>query len=244
MTPYEQAKSLLDAGKSKVKVKYNDGSTEVVRLFIGNNSCAICRFSRRSSRHGYTMNFNDIVAVSAIQTKKTKEQKWRDGWNKVIKRLKASGLWEEIIKDIQIALDMGYETLQAAYKEYWDIPYGVEREVGEAAYLEKYPALACANEDGKKYVNTTIVWNYSKIAKVKKMCFAKGLYNESLLSDIKAKMTSKEKCSIHGRYRYDVTFEYNPEKNHAWYSEEYKDAGNGHYYLALDATHALFAEDD
>ena len=30
----------------------------------------------------------------------------------------------------------------------------------------------------------------------------------------------------------------------AWYSEEYRGCGNGHYYLLFDATHAIFYEDD
>ena len=47
-----------------------------------------------------------------------------------------------------------------------------------------------------------------------------------------------------GRSSYDVSFSYDPKLQHAWYSEEYKNCGNGHYYLALDETHALFYEDD
>lgn len=30
----------------------------------------------------------------------------------------------------------------------------------------------------------------------------------------------------------------------AWYSEEYRGCGNGHYYLMFDATHAIFYEND
>ena len=30
----------------------------------------------------------------------------------------------------------------------------------------------------------------------------------------------------------------------AWYSEEYRRRGNGHYYLALDERHAMFCEND
>ena len=33
-------------------------------------------------------------------------------------------------------------------------------------------------------------------------------------------------------------------KKLAWYSEEYRGCGNGHYYLMFDATHAIFYEDD
>lgn len=43
---------------------------------------------------------------------------------------------------------------------------------------------------------------------------------------------------------YDVSFQYDPKTKHAWYSEEYRGCGNGHYYIALDANMALFVEDD
>ena len=40
------------------------------------------------------------------------------------------------------------------------------------------------------------------------------------------------------------TFEYEPDKNKAWYSEEYRGCGNGHYYIALNSSMALFCEND
>lgn len=43
---------------------------------------------------------------------------------------------------------------------------------------------------------------------------------------------------------YDVTFSYNAEKNQAVYAEEYRGCGNGHYYIAIDGSTALFCEDD
>jgi hypothetical protein len=46
------------------------------------------------------------------------------------------------------------------------------------------------------------------------------------------------------RTSYDVHYTYNAKEKKAFYSEEFKDCGNGHYYLAIDNTHALFYEDD
>ena len=40
------------------------------------------------------------------------------------------------------------------------------------------------------------------------------------------------------------TFEYKADKNKAWYSEEYRGCGNGHYYIAIDENTALFIEND
>lgn len=55
---------------------------------------------------------------------------------------------------------------------------------------------------------------------------------------------NKKPLSFRWQAGYGLSFEYNPEKNKAWWSEEYRGCGNGHYYLMLDNKHALFCEDD
>lgn len=42
---------------------------------------------------------------------------------------------------------------------------------------------------------------------------------------------------------YDISLSLD-EKGRAFYAEEYRNCGNGHYYLALDARHAIHVEDD
>ena len=91
--------------------------------------------------------------------------------------------------------------------------------------------------------------------KIKKMRFHKSPYlayqTENVLKQIGDAIDNKVKYSS-GRYRngYDVSFEYKPASEskdgiaRAWYSEEYRDCGNGHYYLALNRTHAIYWEKD
>lgn len=43
---------------------------------------------------------------------------------------------------------------------------------------------------------------------------------------------------------YDVSAEYKAKERKGWYSEEYRNCGNGHYYLMLDKDYAVFYEDD
>jgi hypothetical protein len=76
------------------------------------------------------------------------------------------------------------------------------------------------------------------------MNFGEEQLNQVKLMEIARALHSKQNISISGRTNYDVSFEYNAEKGMAWYSEEYKNCGNGHYYLALNGTHAIFWEDD
>jgi hypothetical protein len=48
-----------------------------------------------------------------------------------------------------------------------------------------------------------------------------------------------------GRYDYSASGKTSEDSGYRmWFSAEYKNCGNGHYYLLLDDNHAIFAEDD
>ena len=118
-----------------------------------------------------------------------------------------------------------------------------EMEVLWGDYPEKYPFAFGRDEDGNLFFETDYIHEKSD-AKLKTMYFGKhdNHYVKECISNALAE--KRRYCS--GRYRtsYDVSFEYDPSRNMAWYSEEYKDCGNGYYYIALDANTALFIEKD
>jgi len=100
-------------------------------------------------------------------------------------------------------------------------------------------------EDGKEIYNSNILWHLSKPLKIKKMYFEKYKdYNNLKLKEIKEALQNKQPITIKGRTNYDVSFYYKPDENKAWYDEEFRNCGNGHYYLALSDTYAMFYEDD
>ena len=86
--------------------------------------------------------------------------------------------------------------------------------------------------------------NEVSYANCKSMFFGKG-QNDYYKGQIKQALQDKT-AYYTGRIslNYDVSFQYKPETQQAWYSEEYRNCGNGHYYLALDESAALFYEDD
>lgn len=85
--------------------------------------------------------------------------------------------------------------------------------------------------------------------KIKKMCFHKGRWNaqdtEHILNSIAEAIDNKVNYrSPRCDNGYDVSFEYVADGRKAWYSEEYRNCGNGHYYIALNRTHAIYWEKD
>ena len=71
-----------------------------------------------------------------------------------------------------------------------------------------------------------------------------GAYNDWIKRGWLNALNEKRKYSMRWTVSYDNSIEYNPEGERAWYSEEYRGCGNGHYYLLLDEKHAAFREDD
>ena len=109
-------------------------------------------------------------------------------------------------------------------------------------YGAKYPFIVSNDKEGNPYVETWYLWEMSD-CRTKSMYFGK-YWNKHYKEDIKKAIENKEKITKTARTSYDVSFNYDPEKNMAWYSEEHKDCGNGHYYLAVDEKTAWFCEND
>ncbi len=235
----EIATRLLANKVKHINVTYNDGSQKMLRIFKSTDG-HVCAFYPNRRRSGYRLPVRDITHIEPIvkTSRKSDEQKWEDAWKKVIAKLEKSGLWEKVVNDIKIALNLGYHKMMTAYDIFWK-HYDQRLEI----FKKDFPELVMQNKENENSINTSIVFHYAKMPKVKKMRFDKWR-NDHILAGIQLALASKTPHQANGRYNYDVSFEYDAEKNKAWYSEEFKGRGNGHYYLALDATHALFRESD
>ena len=169
--------------------------------------------------------------------------------------MEGSGLWPNILEKFKYLKTMTYEDKKAIYDLFWveddgyrnsnDVPVeernqAFEKHYGE--YIKKYPFIFRKNDNGQMFVDTDYIWELSE-CKLKSMYFGKYI-NEEYKNDIKKAISDKTKIGRMSRTSYDVSFSYDPDKNRAWYSEEYKNCGNGHYFLALDHSLALFCEND
>jgi len=214
-----------------------DGKTIALRLILKDDIPYV--YVRNSHKYIQPLSCRyDLQDIMPVQSRDvSKQQKWIKGWQKVQKRLEQSGLWTSLLSQLKLAQEIGYDKLQAASEAYWG-NHGDQ--VNAVRAVDE--RLIRFNDKQEPYVDTELVWFFSKQPRVKKMYF--GRYNTRIPEAIKNAMTNKTKYETGARTNYDVSFTYNPEYNKATYSEEYKGCGNGHYYLALDATHAIFCEDD
>jgi hypothetical protein len=244
-------KNVPEYGKVKVKLVHKDGDITNNRLSWSWEK-SVMVMSNGRKRYGYYPDWKEYVSVIFPEKKASENDKWVRSWKNVLNRLEKSGLWEDVAKDVHIALDVGYDKMKQAYTQYWERHdyknLTEENRTNSEKIKEIDERLVGYREDGTIYADTSIIWYMNKIAKVKKMHFGKKWSNDTKLADIENALKNKQAITIStdGRFTngYDVTFNYQPEDNKAWYSEEYRGCGNGHYYLALDATHALFYEDD
>lgn len=160
---------------------------------------------------------------------------WKRRLQNVVNRLERTGLWKEVKEVYENLLKVDYEDWRAMRSINWH-----ERENAEvwSKYKEKYPF--CFNEKG--IINSDYIFELSA-CRTKSMYF--GKWSNPIVKERIAKAISEKKKIEERAYEnYDVSFSYDPEQKRAWYSEEYKGCGNGHYYLAVDNSMAVFCEDD
>lgn len=252
-TSYEEIeKTLLDLlkerGKLSITLIYADQryKAETRRLFVTGGTLGIYRPGAHRWGYRFTKHTLNGVASLLIPDKRDTlpEVIWRRGWEKVLARLQASGLFADTYaKEVATALAVGYEKIRQAYKVYWTASLEADDNVTTNSIRAIDPRLIKVLDDGREVPDTGVIWYMKEPPKVKKMYFGK-YDNEHSLAKIAQAMENKTPLNIYERANYDVSFQYSPDQGRAWYSEEYKNAGNGHYYLALDATHAIFYEDD
>jgi len=123
-----------------------------------------------------------------------------------------------------------------------------EYDLNEKIRIEKIKEIdnrLIENVNGMERYKSDILWYLVKPLTIKKMRFDNDKrMNEYKLNQIKEAIQNKQEIEIYGKTSYDVRFHYKPNENKAWYSEEFRNKGNGHYYIALNEKYALFMEDD
>lgn len=206
-------------------------------------------YAPRQKRKGwrYTQERFLSFGYSMKPERKSDENKlWHRRIERAKKALESSGLWENHLEWLNNLSKMTWKDKTEINEIYWAIPYSEKQNIKSKEdnrkyfgdYVDKYPFIFEDNGN----VDTWYLWEESDL-KLKAMNFGHSTdcYKRKIAQSI-----SEKKSYSTGRIQvnYDNSFEYNAEKKQAWYSEEYRNCGNGYYYIALDSNIALFVEKD
>ena len=218
-------------GKKRYRIVTPD-AIEYRRLTISKTG-EVMELAQGKRNWGYAVSTQSWLSLEPVLKKISEEDQWIKGWKKVLKYLEASGFWHDVQQEIKDGLDVGLAKIRQANKIPWS-----ENVKSEISKID--PRLT----------NSFLTSNMSGPPRIKAMRFSKYQFqNDDYKARIVRAIADRKKLSIDSRASYDISFQLNPPDEkaaffRAWYSEEFKGCGNGHYYLAVDATHALFIEDD
>ena len=217
-------KSIHDSSNYNFLVTYADGTKERKRMFISTDGY-VCEFKKRSRTRGRCIACEELwrsVEPVAIDTDKVKTCKRNT--KSIVKYLTASGMWPDILANMLKLQGLSDDDLKYLYEcEYDDHNKFMQEHGIDHISPDMYHSLS--SQRGI----ITINW---------------GQGHDWIKQGWLLALQEKRKYSMRWTVSYDNSVEFNPDGNRAWYSEEYRGCGNGHYYLLLDEKHAAFREDD
>lgn len=221
--------------KKRYRVKFKDGrKSKVVLLWSYCGEPAIINKGARN--YGHYVQYYEIEnweSVKLVEKRKVdyvKRMKKRA--TDALKMLNESGLWSTIKKEIEHFISDDEIIKQVIediengsfYQQVW---YGRHSSWCQSPQIfESFYSDKC--------------W---KSIAYPTYCNDKEHIKEDIAKSIKEHKNSSDRWVNGYDCSYEVRFEENGEAR-AWYSEEFRNCGNGHYYLLFDATHAIFYEDD
>ena len=227
---HQQVKDIVDKSIRESK-NYNfvvtmaNGDKERKRMFISRDGW-VCEFKKRSRTRGRCISCEELwKSVEPVKANTDKVSVCKRNTKSIIKYLTSSGFWPDILANMK--------KLQQLKDE--DLEYLCECEYDEHnTFME---------EHGIDHISPDMY--YSLISKRGIITINWGdASNNWIKRGWLEALNEKRKYSMRWTVSYDNSVEYNSEGERAWYSEEYRGCGNGHYYLLLDEKHAAFREDD
>jgi hypothetical protein len=207
-------------------------------------------YAPKKKRYGWRLTIREFVStykplpVPSEEVKLAREERgWKKRIQNVINALEESGLWPHIKVKYQNLITVSLAEKHRIHDEYWNYTYkDPAYDDFVARVKQQYPFMVYQNQEGKDLLDTFYIWEMSE-CRTKSMYFGK-YSNTEVKNEIAQAIKAQRHHTYYCRTNYDIRFEYVPERQAAYYSEEYKDCGNGHYYLAVNHTMALFCEND
>ena len=225
---YETQKCKHQNGKT-----YRFTTTDDGRIFV---------FAPHKKRYGKYYTKKEFDTIFTVIQSISENDKWHNRLKNAVKALEKSGLWSDILTTYLNLLNVNLNDKEELKKTYYDDSISeTDKQSIYRKYEKKYPFMF-KEHNGQLILQTEYTDDLSD-------CHTKSMYfgkydNKSVKENIEKAIQNKTAYKHHCRTTYDVNFEYSPNLNKAWYSEEFKNCGNGHYYLAIGNSSAIFYEDD
>ena len=222
----------------RYRVHVIGGESKVVRLWqTDDGRIAIMSKGRKKYGHELSLWYDHYDEWTDLRLVEHKEfdyyKRFVKRANDALKMLNESGLWTDIKQSIEhfftlseteqreLVNDIVTDSYEKFYKQTWD--------GGKYAWVHGYQVFESFTS---RTCWKSIAWRRWERAEMSKRvadCIKNG-----------------ENFSRRWENGYDNSVEVANRDGEklAWYSEEYRGCGNGHYYLMFDATHAIFYEDD
>ena len=241
---YEEVKNIVaNATIGKFKVTFENGRTANFRLFLDIYG-RVGVLDKKKKVYGHVLfssysrtneDYRHWVSLEEVKTKPTdKFSLFMKRARKAVEMLDGSGLWEDINKEI---------------KHFLSLDEDKQREMVNDILTDSYNNFYLKTDGNGKYnwVHTyQIFCGFARKRCWKSIAWSK--YRRTQYeNDVRQAIANKTNFTRNWANGYDNSLEIclgEDGKLRAWYSEEFRGCGNGHYYLLFDATHAIFYEDD
>lgn len=231
---FSTLKAILQENEGKTKhylVIRKDGYNKKERLILNNDFPFM--YMPRKRKWGHYVGRHEMEEWETIKPIYPTEtiKHMRHTLKKAIKYLDASGLWEGLNNTFKALLEMSDEELTTL------------RDMEYTPYCERMAQIANEHNGTSCSMDMFFALMNKSIKTINYPRWEKDTCAEMFDKAIKNKSEHYHRW-VKG---YDNSISCNigaDGQMRAWYSEEYRNCANGHYYLALDAKHALYCEDD
>ena len=215
-------------------ITYKDGSKREARLFYPDGKNVLCELNKYSRQYGHPLDTKNVISIEPKDMWTYFLAKTRRFVNRVCELLEQSGLFPDFLHDFRIVQSLNDVELRRLlvydYEEYNDEWAAWTREIGLNHWQCGVDNLFTTVRIGIKSINY------------------KADEKERVSHEFAEAIVNKRSYDYSWRKGYDNTISCSVERDTgipcAFYSEEFKGMGNGHYYFAIDATHAIFDQND
>lgn len=244
---------LPDYSNFSAVLSFDSGRREIRRA-CKEDEKTVFVFAKGMKKRGYRYDIESFLKNFnlVVDTDEEKDLKWHKRLNKATSAMEGSGLWlsSSVYETLSNLKQMTYCDKQVIEKIYWETKWVNGKRVLNWAslqpFIDKYPFIVGVDNNGEKFVRTEYLFEVSE-------CQLSSAYygkwsNARIKEEIKEAIANRRSYSCRFDNGYDgsveIRFGDEPGDPRAWCSEEYRNCGNGHYYLLLDENKKLFVEND